>query len=236
MIPLRDNIPSQRFPFVNYSLIGINILLYVYMYWIVGDAQAEALMFDYGVVPRRVISWVLGADVGWDISLLPLVSYMFIHGGFLHVAGNCLYLYIFGDNVEDYFGHIGYVFFYLLAGIGSAFIHLAINWDSTMPTVGASGAIAGIMGAYFILYPHAKVVTIVPILIFIQIMEIPAVIFLGFWVFLQFISLGGQGVAWWAHIGGFFVGILLLQLYNRFFRFKPPRPPSGGPRKVIHIN
>jgi hypothetical protein len=155
---------------------------------------------------------------------------MFLHGGFLHLLGNMWFLYIFGDNVEDRLGPFRYLVFYLLCGLASGISHLVINWHSVIPTIGASGAIAGVMGAYFILYPRAKVLTLVPIFIFFQFIELPAFLFLGIWFLFQFLSAAGAsaqagGIAWWAHIGGFVFGIVFLKLFEFL-------PESGASRKI----
>jgi membrane associated rhomboid family serine protease len=144
---------------------------------------------------------------------------MFLHGGFLHLLGNMWFLYIFGDNVEDRLGHLRYLAFYLLCGLASGISHLALNWHSEIPTIGASGAIAGVMGAYFILHPNAKVLTLVPIFLFFQFLEIPAFVFMGVWFLFQFLSAAGAsahggGIAWWAHIGGFIFGMIFLKLFE----------------------
>jgi len=142
---------------------------------------------------------------------------MFLHGGFLHILGNMWFLYIFGDNIEDRLGHLRYLIFYLLTGIAAGLVHLLTNWNSKIPTIGASGAISGVMGAYLILYPRARVLTLIPIFLFFQFVEIPAFLFLGYWFLLQLFSAGltrGDvgGVAWWAHIGGFVTGIIFVKL------------------------
>ena len=238
MIPLRDNIPTRTFPLVNYALIAANLLVFALQ--LLSVDGGEALIQEYGVVPARSLSWVTGHPAGPYAAFLPLFTYMFLHGGFLHILFNCLYLWIFGVGVEAHFGHIRYAAFYVLVGIGSAIVHLLLNWSSSVPTIGASGAIAGVMGAYFVTYPRARVVTLVPILFFVQIMEIPAVVFLGLWILLQFVSLGWgaeSGVAWWAHIGGFFIGIALLKMWKGSRGGRPPRGTRGGDRsKVIYIN
>jgi membrane associated rhomboid family serine protease len=155
---------------------------------------------------------------------LPIFTSMFLHGGWLHLIGNMIYLWIFGDNVEDMMGHIKYFIFYLLCGVSANYAHLYTNASSPMPTIGASGAIAGVMGAYFILFPRSKVWTLFPIFFFIQIIKIPAVAFLGFWFLMQFFmgffslgvsSVARGGVAWWAHIGGFACGALLVFIFKK---------------------
>jgi membrane associated rhomboid family serine protease len=152
-------------------------------------------------------------------QVLPFLSSMFLHGGFLHILGNMWFLYIFGDNIEDRLGHLRYVVFYLLCGIGAGLIHLLTNWHSEMPTIGASGAIAGVMGGYLLLYPKAKVLTLIPILFFIQFIELPAFLFLGYWFFIQLFSAGLTpvnvgGVAFWAHVGGFVVGMVFVKVLD----------------------
>ncbi len=149
---------------------------------------------------------------------------MFLHGGWLHLIGNMWYLWIFGDNVEDRLGHSRFLVFYLLAGLGAGFIHTGVNYYVEIPSVGASGAIAGVLGAYLLLYPFARVTTLIPIFFFWQIIEVPAVVILGLWFVMQFLSgtsalaiadATSGGVAWWAHIGGFLVGMILLAVFRR---------------------
>jgi membrane associated rhomboid family serine protease len=152
-------------------------------------------------------------------QVVPFLTFMFLHGGFLHLLGNMWSLYIFGDNVEDRLGHFRYLVFYVLCGLASGVSHLVLNWHSNIPTIGASGAIAGVMGAYFILYPRAKILALVPIFFFLHFMEVPAFLFLGIWFLFQFLSAAGAsaqagGIAWWAHIGGFIFGIIFLKLFE----------------------
>jgi membrane associated rhomboid family serine protease len=212
MIPLRDNIPSRGIPFVNYVLIGTNIL--GFLFEVALGQNLFQFIHVFGMVPERVITIVTGYPHLLHWAVLPFFTSIFLHGGWLHLLGNMLFLYIFGDNVESALGHARYLIFYLACGVAASLSHLALNPASTIPTVGASGAIAGVLGAYFLLFPAARVVTLVPIFFFIQVVEIPAFIFLGFWFLLQFLSgsaalfstQSSQGVAWWAHIGGFVVG------------------------------
>ncbi|RJO72435.1 MAG: rhomboid family intramembrane serine protease [Myxococcales bacterium] len=235
MIPLRDTIPSRHVPFVNYALIVLNLVAFAMQ--LLSPDGGEAIVNHYGMIPARSLAF-FGGYAGLEEAFLPFLTYNFLHGGFLHIGGNMLYLWIFGDNVEDYFGHTGYLLFYLLAGIGAGLAHAVLNLGSEMPLVGASGAIAGVMGAYFILYPRARILTLVPIFIFIQFMEIPAVLFLGFWILLQFLSGAGGGesggVAWWAHIGGFFIGIVLLIAFRKT-RKGPGKGSGGEPPRVVYI-
>jgi len=225
MIPLKDNVPSRTFPLVNVTLILVNCL--VFLYELSLGPHLFLFIERYGIIPARFFQ-----PQGFDADTMrgvitPLCSFMFIHGGWLHVVGNMLYLWIFGDNVEDRMGHPGYLLFYISCGIASGLVQLLISPSSQLPIVGASGAIAGVMGAYLLLYPYARVVTLLFFFVIVQVVHIPAFFFLGFWFMLQFFSgsfsLGGQegGVAWWAHIGGFLCGLLLVVPFTR--RKKPVR-------------
>jgi membrane associated rhomboid family serine protease len=217
MIPIRDTIRSQTYPIVNSVLIAINVAVFL-----IELSQGQALdkfIYVYGLVPARYSVPQFSSHFTVSQQVIAFLSFMFLHGGFLHLLGNMWSLYIFGDNVEDRLGHFRYLVFYLLCGLASGISHLALNWHSEIPTIGASGAIAGVMGAYFILYPKAKVLTLVPIFFFIQFVELPAFLFLGIWFLLQFLSAAGAsaqagGIAWWAHIGGFIFGIIFLKLFE----------------------
>lgn len=211
MIPLRDNISSRKIPFVNYLLILANIAAFYYGLTLIGQGAVEKYIFTYAIVPKLITSDLSG-------NIYTLFTSQFLHGGWMHLIGNMLYLYIFGDNVEDKFGHFKYLVFYLLCGIGAAFTQIYFNPDSSIPMIGASGAIAGVLGAYFLFYPRSRILTLVPLVIFIRIVEIPSFLFLGFWFIMQTFSgtaslhtsrMIGQevgGVAWWAHAGGFLSG------------------------------
>jgi hypothetical protein len=199
MIPLRDTIPSARVPVVNYTIIALNVL--VFLYELSLGRHVEAFILAYGLVPR-------------DFTFPSLVTSMFIHGGWLHLLGNMLYLYIFGDNVEDRLGHGRYAAFYLLCGMAAGAAQAVTNPSSGMPMVGASGAIAGVSGAYFLFFPSARVLTLVPIFLFLQVIEVPAVFFLLIWFIWQVVSgvatIGAKtgGVAFFAHVGGFIAGMI----------------------------
>ena len=211
MIPLRDVIPSRTTPFVTMTLIGLNAAAFLYQLSL-GDAVAS-FVFAYGLVP---------ADFSW----LAVLTSMFLHGGLLHFGGNMLYLWIFGDNVEDRMGHGRFVLFYLLCGTAAALAQAMFDPDSAVPMVGASGAIAGVMGAYFVLYPHSRIVTLLPFIV-IQVIEVPAIFFLGIWFLMQFASGitsvatatggagGGGGVAFWAHVAGFVAGLVGVFVFRR---------------------
>jgi membrane associated rhomboid family serine protease len=217
MIPIRDTIRSETYPIVNSLIIAINVL-----FFFVELSQGERLdkfIYVYWLVPARYAIPQISAYFTTGQQVISFLTFMFLHGGFLHLVGNMWSLYIFGDNVEDRLGHVRYLIFYLLCGLASGVSHLVINWHSKIPTVGASGAIAGVMGAYFILYPKAKVLTLVPIFFFFQFFELPAFLFLGIWFLFQFLSAAGAslhagGIAWWAHIGGFVFGIIFLKLFQ----------------------
>ncbi|HXX64165.1 MAG TPA: rhomboid family intramembrane serine protease [Bacteroidota bacterium] len=219
MIPIRDTIKTKTFPFVNYLIILACGL--VFLYELSLGERIEPFIRRMGVTPSSVSATLFhGRFVA--APALSLLSSMFLHGGWLHLLGNMLYLYIFGDNVEDRIGHGAYLLFYLLCGVSSALCEVYFQQDSTAPLIGASGAIAGVLGAYFLLYPRARVLTIIPLFVFFPVFEIPAFFFLGFWFLMQFVqgavssAAGGTasgGVAWWAHAGGFVVGAVLLPLF-----------------------
>ena len=212
MFPFRDNIPSRTFPFVTIGLIVANVLVFLFELSIGG--RLEDFVWQFSIVPARVGGWH-GIHPTIAHTAVPYLTSMFLHAGWLHLIGNMWYLWIFGDNVEDRLGHGRFIVFYLASGIASGIVHTALNVTSSIPTLGASGAVAGVLGAYAVSYPFARVSTLVPIFIFIQIIEIPALIVLGFWFLMQFFGAAGTasgGVAWWAHIGGFLFGILLLYL------------------------
>ena len=216
MIPLRDTVQSKNYPVINTALIAANGLVYL-LQLAQGDRLQEFIV-TYGLVPVRYSVPAIASHFTWAEQTLSLFSFMFVHGGFWHLLGNMWSLYIFGDNVEDRLGPVRYLLFYLLCGFASGLTHLFLNWHSQLPTVGASGAIAGVMGAYFMLYPHSKILTFIPIFFIPYFIEIPAFFFLGLWFLFQFISAAGTpahggGIAWWAHIGGFVFGIVFLKLF-----------------------
>lgn len=214
MIPLRDNIPSRRFPIVNTGLIALNVL--VFLFETVALSADSRFIFRWGLVPAEF--WQVGGLQSW----IALFTAMFLHGGWWHLISNMLALYIFGDNIEDRVGHVRYLFFYLVGGLAASGAHLVAYSESTLPTVGASGAIAGVLGAYLVLFPQARVLTLVPIFYFLRLIEIPAFFYLGFWFISQLFNgifaltdaelFQSGGVAWWAHIGGFVFGLLVIRL------------------------
>lgn len=220
MIPFRDKNPSGTFPFVTIALIGINGAVFI-LELALGN-RLEDFLLHYGIVPVKVVYFLNHPSldpVEVKDVLLPFFSSMFLHGGVVHVLGNMWYLWIFGDNVEDRLGHFKYLGFYILCGLLASAVHVAVNSRVGIPCVGASGAIAGVLGAYMITFPGARVLCIIPIFFIWQVVELPAVIVLGFWFVIQFFNGAAAiatttatvgGVAWWAHIGGFAFGILLM--------------------------
>jgi len=218
MIPLRDDNPAQRAPIVTRGIIVLNVLAFIYELSI-SDGTHEFLR-DWGVVPGRLFAALTG-ETSLPVELLTLITSQFLHGGWLHLIGNMWYLWIFGDNVEDRMGHARFLLFYLASGIVAAVLNAALMPGSPLPTVGASGAIAGVLGAYAFAFPRARVLTLVPIFFFIQIIPIPALVLLGIWFAFQFIagalSAGGSGggVAWWAHIAGFVFGFVVMMATGR---------------------
>jgi membrane associated rhomboid family serine protease len=221
MIPLRDNVPSSRRPLVTWTIIGLSTLLFLYEQLLPDRLLAE-FVHIYGVVPARYTDLAFAARVGYpEGGYESLVTYMFLHGGWLHYLINMWVLWVFADNVEEALGHGRFIVFYLVCGLLAAASHILFNWSATTPVIGASGAIAGVMGAYFRLFPKARVVTLIPILIFPWIVELPAIVFLGIWFAVQLFSgLAGvfspaqtESVAFWAHAGGFVAGMVLVRWF-----------------------
>src|SRR5213593_1887574 len=204
MIPLRDVIPSRTTPYITITIIALNALAWLFELML-PESQLTEFLYVYGVVPAA-------------FSAPTLITSMFLHGSWSHVIGNMWYLWIFGDNVEDRLGHGRFIFFYLLCGIIAAFGQIAMDPESTLPTIGASGAIAGVMGAYFVLYPRSRVLTLIPLFFWWEIFELPALVLLGFWFLMQLFSAGaiaatahsaGGGVAFMAHVAGFVTGMIV---------------------------
>jgi rhomboid family protein len=212
MIPLKDNISSETLPFVNYTLIAINLAVFILQ--LAMGSNAAGLVSQFGLIPYKVTA----GGFGPQYAVLPFFTSMFLHGGWMHLIGNMLFLWIFGDNVEDRMGHFFYLLFYFGSGFGASLLHIVTAPNSPIPTIGASGAIAGVMGAYFVLYPRARVLSLIIIVIFVRTIEIPAIVFLGIWFAMQFfmgladMAARGSGevggIAFWAHVGGFVVGVV----------------------------
>ncbi len=217
MIPIGDTPKSRRLPWVNLTLILANIIVFVYELSLT-PWELQRLFLDWGAVPVRLIDW-LSSPSGWEAPATIFTS-MFIHGGWMHLISNMVFLWVFGDNVEDALGHLFYLFFYFVAGVGAAALQVAVSQNSMVPMVGASGAIAGVLAAYLVLYPTATVAVLMPYLWFFGAFPVPAPVLIGFWFLLQLFSglasLGAQaigidsGVAYWAHVGGFITGLLIV--------------------------
>ena len=252
MFPLWDDIPSERVPVVNYAIIAS--CAFVFFLQLQSPLGGEQFVRMYGMIPIRVTHpsekrIIFESETQWGRiqrqvveldspvpPLLTLVTCMFLHGGLMHLVGNMWFLYIFGDNIEDRFGHIGYAMMYLICGLSAGAMHIAVDENSFIPTVGASGAIAGVMGAYLLLYPRALVMTLLPLGAFSRIVPIPASIYLGIWFLFQFLSgfqtePGGGGVAWWAHVGGFIAGLGMTAGLRQIGALNPP--PRSRPDRYF---
>lgn len=226
IFPIKDDIPSQRFPFVTYGIIAVNVVAFLFEVSL-GQRLDEFIRL-VAVVPAEYTAFLQGEPVPMlKLLLAPLVT-MFLHGGWAHLLGNMWFLFLFGDNVEDAMGHGRYFVFYLLCGLVATIAHIITNPHSPIPVVGASGAISGVIGAYLVMYPTARILTLVPILFFFDIVLLPALVFIGLWFLFQLSSglfsllvpnIGG--VAWWAHIGGFVAGVFLAPLLRERRRYRP---------------
>ena len=243
MFPLKDDIPSRSVPFVTCGLIALNVLIFLYQISLQGEgSQAAAraardFIFEFGLVPCR-LTGECAPGGGLLPPALTVLTSMFLHGGFLHVGGNMLYLWIFGNNVEDTLGHARFLIFYLVSGVAAAAAQVALSAASTVPMIGASGAVAGVLGAYLLLFPRANVLTLIIFGFFVRLVRIPAVFVLGFWFAVQFLyglatwaspvprgeAAGGE-TAWFAHLGGFLAGMVLL------FVLRPRDPWARGPSR-----
>lgn len=214
MFPLYDTVRSRKFPFINLALIVVNALVFLYELQI-GEPRLKGFIFEWGLIPSHFVS---NPSSSW----IYIFSAMFLHGGWFHILSNMWVLFIFGDNVEASMGGFRYLLFYLLSGIAAGLLQTYILPSSDVPMIGASGAIAGVLGAYLVLYPRARVASIVPIFFIFTIIEIPAFVFLLFWFVSQLYSGlfaiqggGASGIAWWAHVGGFIFGIVMVSLFKR---------------------
>ncbi|OLC31011.1 MAG: hypothetical protein AUH31_03580 [Armatimonadetes bacterium 13_1_40CM_64_14] len=219
MIPLRDNLPSSSPPVITVLLILACTAVFLQVFYgLASDAAVQRVLMHYGATPSRLL-----APGGLAEAAPTLVTSLFLHGSWLHLGGNMLYLWIFGDNVEDWMGHTGFLFFYVLSGAVATVSHALLNSTSTAPLIGASGAIAGVLGAYLVLFPRARIRSLAILGFFVTSVSIPAVVYLPLWFLLQFFSgvaslgagAGGGGVAWWAHVGGFVTGIVLVPIFSR---------------------
>ena len=216
MIPLKDINPTRTTPFVNIALILANVLVFIHEFSLPARAERAFVMAN-ATIPSQFTQFLAG-HVGFQSAFEPLFTSMFLHAGLMHLLGNMLFLWVFGDNVEDYFGHVAYLCFYVVCGIASGLVHVLFNLSSPLPALGASGAISGVMGAYILLFPRHRILTF----FFIFLIPVPAFLILGYWFVLQFLEGIGQlgmasrgGVAFWAHIGGFLFGLAITALVRR---------------------
>lgn len=242
MFPIRDSIPRVHTPYAVYTILALNILAFLYQQSLNGRELFE-LLHIYGVVPARYAfpDWALQAGYP-AYGQFAFITHQFLHGGWMHLIVNMWSLWIFGDNIEDVMGPARFTAFYLLCGLAAMLAHLVFNAEATIPIVGASGAIAGVMGAYFLLYPHSRVTTLIPIVIIPLFFDLPAVLYLGIWFGMQVLSGigsmaagGGASIAWWAHAGGFVAGIAILPFFRRRGHCYYCHSPEGTPphRPVI---
>jgi membrane associated rhomboid family serine protease len=223
MFPIKDTIPRRQFPFITYLIIFVNTVIFIIEVILPPEILKE-IFYLFGLVPARYIhlewAYIMGLPVD---DYWPFFTNLFLHGSFLHFFSNMWSLYLFGDNVEDALGHIRFLIFYILCGIAANLTHFVFNINSTIPTIGASGAISGIMAAYMIMFPYSRIITFIPLLFIPFFFEIHAFFYIGIWFISQLLSgttsliapeLGG-GIAWWAHIGGFIMGIILLPFFRK---------------------
>jgi membrane associated rhomboid family serine protease len=223
MIPLKNMMTRRSVPLVTLLIIAVNVIVFVHQFTI-SDAANETFIRTYGMVPLKMQLALAGHHYTLVAAFLPLFTCMFLHGGILHILGNMWFLWIFGGAVEDRLGPIPYLCFYLVCGLGSGIAQAAFSWGSNVPSIGASGAISGILGAYVVFYPSSRILTLVPLFVFFFTAQIPAIVFIGLWFVVQFFSgvsalnaphaasLGG--VAWWAHVGGFVLGLILAKIFD----------------------
>jgi membrane associated rhomboid family serine protease len=213
MIPLKDNVQTRTFPIITISLILVNILIMVW-YLTLPMETARGLVSTYALVPKELVTSFTSRPELLPYNCLTIFTSMFLHGGIFHVGGNMLYLWIFGNNVEDALGHFRFALFYLLSGVAAALVQVSFDPVSSVPMIGASGAVSGILGAYLLLYPRARVKTLIFIFVFITTADIPAVLLLTVWFFFQIAFSHGRGVAWYAHIGGFIFGLITIKMFT----------------------
>ena len=217
--PYRDENPTDTRPYVTIGLITLNVLIYL-LVSVGGTDTYRFAVLNYGLIPVELVHFHNYFPSTAVLPVANLITALFMHGGFMHLAGNIWFLWIFGDNVEDRMGHVRYLIFYILAGIAASLLHVALFPGSNAPVIGASGAISGVLGAYAVLYPHARIRTFVFIIIYLDFIKIPAVVFIGIWILFQVVSGllsmgqgGSGGVAWFAHVGGFLFGLCAFRFF-----------------------
>lgn len=232
-LPLTDHIRRRSFWFITLALIIANV--WVFFFELSLGPNINRLVFIFGIVPARYVTRTGIPNLTAAGFFVPIFVSMFLHGGWLHLLGNMLFLFVFGRSVEDRFGHIKFLCIYFLSGFAGAILHIILNAGSRMPSIGASGAIAGVLGAYFVSFPRARITTLIPLIFFFWTIELPAILLLGYWFLIQFLtgfqtltiqSATGGGVAWWAHVGGFMMGLFLA------VAFQPAR--RGPAVEVLH--
>jgi len=223
MIPLKNMMVRRSVPLITILLIVVNVVAFCYQLSL-SNAANDALIRAFGLVPRKMQLALVGGRYTLVEAFLPLITCMFLHGGFLHILGNMRFLWIFGGAVEERLGPFSYLIFYFICGIGSGLAQAIFSWGSSLPSIGASGAISGVLGAYVVFFPSSRILTLVPLFVFFFTAQIPAIVFIGLWFVIQFLSgvsaLGSPraaslgGVAWWAHVGGFVLGALLAKIFE----------------------
>jgi membrane associated rhomboid family serine protease len=219
MIPLKDSTPRSTAPVVTVALIVANTIAFLYQLTL-PERLEQAFFMSYAIVPARFTHMLVAPHVPLQAAFVPFLTSMFLHGGWMHLIGNMWFLWVFGDNVEDRLGHFSYFYFYLVCGFGAGLAHVVMNLNSAVPSLGASGAISGVLGAYIVLYPKARILTLVPLIFFWFTVNLPAYVILGYWFVIQFFSgissvgtRASGGVAYWAHIGGFALGVMLVRVW-----------------------
>ena len=234
MIPLKDMTPRRSVPVVTLLLIAVNIIVFVHQITL-PPAATEAFIKTYGLIPAKISLALAGRRYTLEEALVPLFTCMFLHGGILHILGNMWFLWIFGGNVEDRLGSLPYILLYLVCGIGAGISEVIFSWGSRIPSIGASGAISGVLGAYIVFFPRSRILTLVPLFIIFFMWRIPAIIFIGLWFIGQFLSgvsslaqASTGGVAWWAHVGGFLLGMLIAGIARPFTRGSVSSWANGG--------
>jgi membrane associated rhomboid family serine protease len=223
MIPLKNMMARRSFPVVTILLIVVNVVVFCYQISL-SNAANDAFIRTFGMVPLKMKLALVGTHYTLLEAFLPLITCMFLHGGFLHILGNMWFLWIFGGSVEDRMGPVSYLLFYFICGIGSGLAQALFSWGSSLPSIGASGAISGVLGAYVVFFPSSRILTLVPLFVFFFTAQIPAIVFIGLWFAIQFLSgvsalnaargASMGGVAWWAHVGGFVLGALLAKAFE----------------------
>lgn len=213
MIPLKDNVPTRTFPIITVTIVLVNILIFVWSLTLSNGLEHE-LVYKFGLVPKDLLISLTARPDLLPYNCLTIFTSMFLHGGIFHVLGNMLYLWIFGNNVEDSIGHTRFLAFYALSGLAAALAQFSFDPSAAVPMIGASGAVSGVLGAYLLLFPRAKVKTLIFILVFVTTVDIPAMLLLTIWFFMQIALSQGEGVAWFAHVGGFIFGLLSVKAFT----------------------